>query len=273
MRTLICIRQLPYAEETIRFGTIFSKLESASISLMTVVEDADSVDEAEGQLKAIRESMNLPRAKIVVRAGHVLQEILTEVQESDYDYVVVGTHEVAGFLDIFLGSITSKVADKAPVSVLVVREGSRELKKILVGVGGQKYNKALVEAGANLALAAEARVTALHVTAPIPSMYTGLEGMEESLEEMLQTDTPIAQHLRWSAQFLAERGIISEIKIRRGVAVEEILREADLGEYDLIILGESTAQGPFRGLLTEKITPQVVDRAKCSVLVVKDPPD
>lgn len=270
MRTLICIRQLPHSKDTLRFGSLVAKLEDATISLMTVVDDDSAIPQAEAGLVEARALLEKPEAAIKVRKGNVRAEILKESQENEYDLIVLGAHVIAGFLDTFFGSITGKVADKATTSVLVARESKPELERILVSVGGQKLNRKLIETGANLAEAAGASLTALHVTAPVPAMYTGLEGMEETLEEMLQTDTPIAQHLRWIAKYLADRGIESEIEIRHGAIADELVREAIKGEYDLVVLGASALEGPLQSLMTEKISPRVVDNAPCSVFVVKD---
>ena len=155
------------------------------------------------------------------------------------------------------------------MSVLVVRESRPVLQRILIAIGGQKMNRNLIETGASLAQAAGAKVTVLYVTTPVPSMYTGLDGIEETLEELLQTDTPIAQHLRWSAQYLADQGVESEVEIRHGVVADEIMREAMKGHYDLVVIGPAPLEGALRRLLMDKVTPQVVDRAPCSVLVVR----
>jgi len=270
MRTLICIRQFPHSKDTLRLGSLVAKIEDATIILMTVVDDDTEFPQAEAGLVEARSFLNRPGAAIKVRKGNARTEILKESQENEYDLIVLGAHVVAGFLDTFLGTITGKVADKATTSVMVARDCKPELKRILVSVGGKKLNRKLIETGANLAKAAGAALTALHVTAPVPAMYTGLEGMEETLEEMLQTDTPIAQHLRWIAKYLADRGVESEIEIRHGAIADEIVREAIKGEHDLIVLGASAFEGPLQSLMTEKISPRVVDKAPCSVFVVKD---
>jgi len=270
MRTLICIRQFPHSKDTLRLGSLVAKIEDATIILMTVVDDDTEFPQAEAGLVEARSFLNRPGAAIKVRKGNARTEILKESQENEYDLIVLGAHVVAGFLDSFLGTITGKVADKATTSVMVARDCKPELKRILVSVGGKKLNRKLIETGANLAKAAGAALTALHVTAPVPAMYSGLEGMEETLEEMLQTDTPIAQHLRWIAKYLADRGVESEIEIRHGAIADEIVREAIKGEHDLIVLGASAFEGPLQSLMTEKISPRVVDKAPCSVFVVKD---
>jgi nucleotide-binding universal stress UspA family protein len=272
MRTLICIRQLPYSQDTIRFGSLVAKLEKASIVLMTVVEDDDSIPEAIKGLDQARSFLDRPTATTKVRKGHAQEEILKESQENEYDILVIGAHYVAGFLDKFLGTVTGKVADKASMSVLVVRESRPVIQRILIAIGGQKMNRNLIETGANLAQAAGAEVTVLYVTTPVPSMYTGLDGIEETLEELLQTDTPIAQHLRWSAQYLADQGIESEVEIRHGVVADEIIREAMKGQYDLVVIGPAPLEGTLRRLMMDKVTPQVVDKAPCSVLVVRQTP-
>jgi nucleotide-binding universal stress UspA family protein len=270
MRTLICIRQMPHSKDTLRLGSLVAKLEDTTIILMTVVDNDIEIPQAEAGLVEARSFLDRPGAAIKVRKGNARTEILKESQENEYDLIVLGAHVVVGFLDTFLGTITGKVADKATTSVMVARDCKPELKRILVSVGGKKLNRKLVETGANLAEAAGADLTALHVTAPVPAMYTGLEGMEETLEEMLQTDTPIAQHLRWIAKYLADRGVESEIEIRHGAIADEIVREAIKGEHDLIVLGASAFEGPLQSLMTEKISPRVVDKAPCSVFVVKD---
>jgi nucleotide-binding universal stress UspA family protein len=100
-------------------------------------------------------------------------------------------------------------------------------------------------------------------------MYTGLEEIEETLPELLQTDTPLAQHLRRSAKILARHQVTATLKQRHGVAADEILREALEGNYDLVVIGASGTAGRLREWLLGNVTRQVVEHALCSVLVVK----
>jgi nucleotide-binding universal stress UspA family protein len=155
-------------------------------------------------------------------------------------------------------------------SVLVVKGELPLLKRILICTGGQKLNQAVIERGAQLAQAAQAAVQLLYVTSPVPGMYSGLGNMDETLSELLQTNTPIAQHLRWAAHYLSQLGVSGEIKVRHGVVSEEIVREAQEGQYDLIVLGSRTEMSLLNELLMEKVTPHIVEYAPSSVLVVRD---
>ena len=269
MKTLICIRKLPYSENTVSLGELFADLVDTSITLMTVAEERRLVPEKEAALNRIRRELRLEDARIKVRVGDVIDEILDEADEGEYDYIVIGSRQLDGILDFLLADVPSRVAGKAETSVLVARQPSQALRKILIPVGGQKMRKRVVRAGAELARRAEALVTILYVTDPVPSMYTGLDALDESLEELLSTDTPIAKHLRWSAEFLSGAGVEANIKLRHGVTSDEIMREARQGEYDLVVLGAPALKGPLQRLLMDQVTPQVVDKAVCSVLVVR----
>jgi nucleotide-binding universal stress UspA family protein len=100
-------------------------------------------------------------------------------------------------------------------------------------------------------------------------MYAGLEEMEETLPELLQTDTEQARELKWAVGVLEDECEEVEIKLRQGVAADEILDEGGAGDYDLIVLGSSrSARGIFRVLLGD-LTQTVVNRAQRPVLVVR----
>jgi nucleotide-binding universal stress UspA family protein len=126
-----------------------------------------------------------------------------------------------------------------------------------------------VWAGAALACGAGAQVTLLHVVDALPSMYTGLERMEERLAELLQSDTDMARELRWAAQVLKAECEISELKLRRGIVADEILREGQAGDHDLIVLGSSRYPGGLVRVLMGDVTREVVSRAQRPVLVVR----
>jgi nucleotide-binding universal stress UspA family protein len=100
-------------------------------------------------------------------------------------------------------------------------------------------------------------------------MYTGLDAIEETLPDLLQTDTPVAQHLRYSAEMLAQHQLAGNLKLRYGIAADEILREMVESDYGLVIVGSSGTAGRLRMLLLGNVTRQIVENAPCSVLVVR----
>ncbi|HFD38276.1 MAG TPA: universal stress protein, partial [Anaerolineae bacterium] len=126
-----------------------------------------------------------------------------------------------------------------------------------------------VWAGASLACGADATATVLHVLGNLPAMYTGLEKMEETLDELLQADTELAREMRWAAQVVKAECRVSEVKLRRGVAADEILKEGREGDYDVIVLGSSRQAGGLVRALLGDLTREVAQRADRPVLIVR----
>jgi nucleotide-binding universal stress UspA family protein len=151
---------------------------------------------------------------------------------------------------------------------MLVRHVSRKLERMLVCTGGLEISDPVVNLSAKLADQAGLKATLLTVSTAVPSMYTGMEEIEETLEELLETDTPVAQHLRHSAEQLTKSGVPAEIKIRHGDVVEAILEETLEGNYDLVVLGE-TEGATLRGLLLGNVTQQIINRAPSAVLISK----
>jgi hypothetical protein len=76
--------------------------------------------------------------------------------------------------------------------------------------------ESLINVGAAVAGATGSAATLFHVAANIPTMYTGLKSIEETLHELLQTDTPVSRHLKRSAKILADNDVQAELKLRHG---------------------------------------------------------
>lgn len=270
MKILICVGGLPFAEPTLKFGNLVAALSASEVTLLTVVDGRIKKKEAAAMLAQARDMINVPIDELKVRKGQSVEEIVEEACNEGYDMIVVGSRVMNRFTQLLLRSVTQRVTERAPISVLVVKEERPSLKRILICTGGQKLNQAVIERGTQLAKAAEAAVQLLYVAGPVPGMYSGLEDMDETLPELLQTNTPIAQHLRWAARYLAEKGVVGDIKVRHGIVSEEILREAMEGDFDLIVIGARAEMSLLNELLMEKVTPQVVEHAPSSVLVVRD---
>jgi len=99
-------------------------------------------------------------------------------------------------------------------------------------------------------------------------MYTGLEQIEETVDEMLQTDTPFAQYLRRAVETLKEKNIASEVKIRRGIPIEEIVRETQVENYDLVVIGSSMVDQGLIEMLLGNLAVKIINRIELPVLVI-----
>lgn len=269
MRILICVEGMPYAKPTVRFGGLIARLEGSPVTVLTVVGSKSARLAAESTLAQACEILGNLNVETKIRRGTAAREIVAESRREGYHLVVVGARSTARLTDLFLGSVARQVVSQAPVPVLVVRGERFRVERLLICTSGRELAEPVVRMGSHLAKAAGARATLLHVTNPVPSMYTGLQTIEETLSELLQTDTPAARHLRWGAEILDQHGLTAELELRHGVVADEILREAHQGDYDLIVIGVRDMASRLRGLLMGDVTRQIVDRALRPVLVVR----
>ncbi|MBN1956417.1 MAG: universal stress protein [Anaerolineae bacterium] len=269
MSILISVAGMPCARHTIQLGGKVARLYGEKVTLLHVVGKKEQqaagkplLDEAEKLLPGIEVGKQ-------VRRGDPVERILAEIREGDYQLLVIGSYQGIPLVQAIVGSIPLKATRCVPISVLIVRPHEPRLERFLVCTGGLSVADAVIETGARLAGLAGAFVTLLHIASPIPSMYTGLGEIEETLSELLQSDTVVARHLNKGAQTLARYGVTAELALRHGVAADEIIKDAEEGNYDLLVLGASGTAGRLRGALMGSVTRQVLERAPCSVLVVR----
>jgi nucleotide-binding universal stress UspA family protein len=206
-------------------------------------------------------------AEVTVTHPIVSREFLLEAQAGGYGLLAVPWAEKPR-----LDRVAKQVVTGADVSVLVVKDKPKALSRLLICSGGHPIAEPVIKTGARFAQAADAKVTLLHVSSAVPSMYTGLEAMEESIEELLQRDTPESQHLRQAAQIFQEHEVQAVIELRHGVAVDEIMRAAQRRDYDLIMVGASDAAPRLNRFFVGDVMQQIVDRAPCSIFVTRSVP-
>lgn len=270
LRILIGVRGLIRSESTLRFGGIIAKLLKAQVTLLTVIDEDAERQTAEIKLEQAREMFpGFGVETKIYRSQDAAKEILIELEQENYAIVVVGSTGPGTLTSLLFRNVTKDVVGKASYPVLVVRGERKSVRRILICTGGQKIPKTMIRLGAQLAQAAEGEITLLYVTSPVPSMYTGMEEIEETLPELMQTDTIIARHLRLCVKLLDKCGVPANLKLRHGVVVNEILREAFKGDYDIIVLGTHPFTPWWRDIITGNVTSQVINQAPCPVLVVQ----
>jgi nucleotide-binding universal stress UspA family protein len=269
MNILLFVSGLPYAKPAILFGGMLARYTKASVTLLHLVHKEEDIPVGESVLEEARELLPEVTVKTNVQKGRIPEDVLAEIRRGGYDLVVMRARRALRLHERLRGKIGRRVAAEAPVSVLVVKKETTSLKRVLICSGGQEVSIPVVETGARLTQAAQGQATLLHVANPIPSMYTGLHGIEETLPEMLQTNTPIARNLRQAAEILARYRLTAKLKLRHGVVADEILQESQSGHYDLIVVGAPRGNGKLFSLALTDVAQEVVNHSPCPVLVVR----
>ena len=89
------------------------------------------------------------------------------------------------------------------------------------------------------------------------------------MAEFLQSDTEVAREVRWALRTLQASSEGAELELRRGIVGDEILREGEVGDYDLIVLGSSRSGGGLARVLLGDLTRRLIIHAQQPVLVVR----
>ncbi len=270
MNILLFVKNMPYSGPAVRFGALIARLTGASITLLFASEKKDRAA-AEATLDQTKEALAGIPVTTKIRREKPTKAILKEIQTGQYDMVVLKARRAIRLRKRIGGKIGREIARQSSIPVLIVKEDRPALKRVLICTGGLEYAEPAIELGARLAKTAKAHITVLHVTNPVPSMYTGLDGIEETLPELLQSQSRISQHLRNVARSLSDLEIDAQLELRHGDVTDEILREAEAGHYNLVVIGAAAPHQRLRNWILGNITQQVVNHIRCPVLIVRQP--
>src|SRR5208282_4165416 len=136
-------------------------------------------------------------------------------------------------------------------------------KKILVGYDGSKGGQTALQRAAVLARESKAGITALWVREPLPR-HSDLPGEYE--EESETADEYFNERQKEVADAAKQHGINIPCETSRGHPAKTILRFADEGSYDLIVIGHSD-HSELWGRLLGDTADRISDHAHCSVLI------
>jgi nucleotide-binding universal stress UspA family protein len=268
---LICSIGSKKSKATVRFAAQVAQALAAEVTLLGVVEKEHKVDHLDQVLKDTAQQLTEQgvATQVRVEAGKAEEVVLREIQSITYDLVAMGALGERRARHALTESVAMRVIERAPGSVLLVKGDRPTLSRVLICFSGTEHGRLSVWTGAAVACATDAETTILHVVDAIPAMYTGLDRMEETLAEFLQSDTDVANELNWATQVVKAKCKKPEVKIRRGICADELLREAKSGDYDLLVLGSSRSPGGLIRVLMGDLTKEVVTRAQRPVLVVR----
>lgn len=269
MKILIIVTSIEVDQAAITFGGLVARLTDAKVKLLHVVLPGKSIAAGEAILEQAQKLLPVSRVETKLCDGRLVTRSLAELRERDHDLVVIGEGQRYALAQSTSRPLIRAIIQRSSASLLFTRESRSELNRVLICTGGTSIAEPVIHSGALLASAAGAGATLLHVVGTIPTMYTGLGGIEETLAELLKTDTPMAQHLRYGAEILEKYRVPAQLELRHGVVANEILREAHIGNYDLIVTGAPERTKTLKRWLLGDVSNAVIERAQCPVLIVR----
>lgn len=216
-----------------------------------------------------RDVLGLPagQVRMVGRAGlveHVLPDVAREVEA---DVVVVGRLGAAD--RVTSGLIGHLIAKRTPCSVLIARGKPEVVRSVLVCTEGARHGAENFHRAARVAKTFGARLRVLHVLSQMSLLAEG-RAPGPTTKEFLETDDPVAAHLRDLQRRMRQDGIDGDVEVRSGLVVEEVLDALREGKHDLLVIGAHQTEG--EGLLYDDIASHILRSSPVSTLVVRDRP-
>jgi nucleotide-binding universal stress UspA family protein len=271
MRILIAIYDPSTAETILRCAAQFAHCTDGSSILLSLVDNPKRSWISDSLLENARDILGSPDLAISQRVGDPLRETLAELKLASYDLLVIGeSPALSGYVHILRERIAHKLAEISPCPVLVVRDPVRPFKHILMCDSGAE-NSVLRRFTLQVAemLEGEEEITVLHVMSQI-SAGPGVPDRQllADFQELIADNAPEGRLLAQDLRLLSRHGIQPTAKVRHGLVVDEIIAEANAGDYDLVVIGAHHEQGWQRFLLDD-LAHKILAQMNRPVLVVR----
>jgi nucleotide-binding universal stress UspA family protein len=297
MKILLATDGSDTAAAALDFALAFPFPEDSEITLLTVMDEemligrghtdlspeqkhdlretTDTVREA-GEELLEKESARLRNAgwagTTLLRSGHPADEITRAAEELGTDVVVVGSHGLTGIKRYLLGSVSSRVLEYAPCSVLIVKGTHRQRRvsaplRILLAYDHSPSAEKAVDFCSALPLGAQAEVTVLGVM-PLVTLYRQdiaqqlswlWQQQKRATEEALER---VTREVGWATPNV--RYALRE----SGDVAEAILKAAKEMACDLLVTGHK-GKGAIEKFLIGSMAARLAHHAECSVLAIR----
>jgi len=273
MKILICNDGSEQAERAMRLGATIAAACQAEVTLLGIQE---SPGDAQALLDSLKRGQSLLEdkkihAELITKSGKPIEEIIKRTRETVYDLVVIGAARKESRGAFWMSSKTYKLIKEIRSPVLSVAGKTTSINRILICSGGKRYIDDAVLLTGKIAHGLGATVTLLHVTSEPPGILARLPHMEDDATFLLRSKSELAQNLRREKETLESLGVRTEVNLRHGGVLDQILRELREGNYDLVVTGSALSRS-FRTYILGDISREIVNRATCAVLVARGQP-
>ncbi len=222
-------------------------------------------------LDRVRDRLQHPETRIVIRPGEASDEIVRAADEVGARMIVVATHGRAGIRRWAYGSNLSHVVAASRVPVLAVgphaleRAGDRpSFSRVLVPLHGSAFAEAALPVATELTRALGARLSLMRVVPWAVQMYpyTAAETYVPSIDEALESDA-----LAYMERQAAALGGAVDTHVERGEPADKLIDFIESERIDLVVMSTHGREGLARTVLGSTADRMLQSRAP--VLLVR----
>ena len=254
-------RRTPYVDyrsEILKLSGTFKKFRDRHVKQ----DIKPALNQGETILRDI--GIEIPIEKLIVD-GDPAQEIVRTGNEGNYTAIILARRGLSSIIGILLGSITNKVLHSAIGQTIYVvgqkipKDKQCPVSKILVPIDGSSYAMKGVEHAACMAHALKKYIRKIELLRVINLAFYEKRLMEEiDLEDETKTILEEARSVLTDAG-VSGRLISSQVRI--GGPAEEIIKEAEKGNFNLIIMGRR-GRTAFKDFILGGVSSTVLQRCQ-----------
>lgn len=257
---------------TVEYAVAMAETMQVPLTLLGVVEKMDEehpVEEMFSRAVTLFQEKGLNYDLQLVNGD--TEDVLAEMTWDESTYLFVGPLGRSQFRHWLVGYSFRKILESVPNPIFYVRESRFPIKRILVCFSGLNYIGSAKEIGIRIGEYTGAEVKLLHVIPPVESDHISNAKFEENTEELV--DSKPARALKKAQNDANGKGLQSNIVVRHGNIVKQILEELDTQKYDLVCMGSSFgASDNMRRHYAPNVTAEIAEAAKCPILSARANP-
>lgn len=276
MKLLIATGGSDHSAVAVQLAAQIAGGEDWPVTLLTVIGDEGARTRGEeilAEAKTLLETA-VPHLTGKIRVGQPAAEIVREAEEGRYDLILLGQRGKHRLLTRLFGPVTQHVINHSSRPVLIAKATAVPLRRILLCDSGARSPLLLDRFMERLPelLANAYKVTVLHVMSQISATpdVPPEEGnqLQATAEELMAVHAPEGDLLERDMEILEDVDVEPQPLVRHGLVVEEILAEAEQGDYDLVVIGAHQHE-KWRHFLLDDLADQIVQQIDRAILIIQ----
>jgi len=271
MHILITITGTSQAEVALHLGRLLHHVFGGKITILTIIKHAKDQAQAEATLSWAKSCLKptVKEMETCVRKGNPGKQILREISSNTYDLLIIEESDHYKLKKQLFDPNVKRVLSKMPCPILIAQGEPHQVKRILVCDSGRTPSllTRLITQFSPLLIYVD-KLTVLHVMSQIAAK-PGVPGWElrASAQELIQKHTYEGKMLEQDLEIMAKLNTRLEAKVRHGLVINEILAEASIGDYDMVIIGAHKYEG-WQQFLLENIALDLITQINQPLLVI-----
>lgn len=277
------------SEAAIPVAQVFARRTGAEVVLVSVVEIPSGfaalvqatgvatwdeerwVAERQASIEPIAARFPEGRARIVVRVGDPVTQVLDVLAGLEDPILVMASHARAGVSRLLIGSVAFRIVHRAPCPVVIVRAGAdlpvepmeTEWPRVLVPLDGSTFAEHALDRALAALGTTDLDLRLIHVIEPLVDFYG------YAAAEYLRAGQEWAErYLSDIAKRLAARGYRVSWAIRVGRVAHQIQRYAEEERIQLIAMATHGRSG-FSRLVFGSVAERLLHESRAPLLLVR----